>query len=331
MINSNFVSHSIAAHEKGLKSCPLTANHAHNFCTFKSIYDSLLRSSTLQVNAKILTFPQGLTKRMKVVQKALDAVLEDVINENRSSLAPENRGNFVDVLLSMDNKLVNSDGEVLYIMEKENIKAIILDMIIASYDTSSTMIEWGLSELIRNPHIMARLQEELQAVVGMDRMVEENDLPNLSYLEMVVKEAFRLHPAGPLLIPHESVKDTTINGYHIPEKSRMFINIWAIGRDPKVWSDNADEFFPERFIGSDIDFKEHNFQLIPFGAGRRACPGMLLGLRNVRLILAQLVHCFNWELPDGKSPEDLDMKEEFGLSLPRENDLLLKPTYRLHT
>lgn len=120
-----------------------------------------------------------------------------------------------------------------------------------------------------------------------------------------------------------------INGYQIPKKSTIIINAWAIARDPDVWSDNAEEFLPERFMGSNIDIQGRDFQLIPFGSGRRGCPGIQLGLIQVRLVLAQLVHCFEWELPNGMLPNELDMSEKFGLTMPRAKHLLALPTYRL--
>ena len=130
-------------------------------------------------------------------------------------------------------------------------------------------------------------------------------------------------------MPRESLEDITINGYYIKKKSRILINAWAIGRDPKVWSDNVEMFYPERFLNSNIDMRGQNFQLIPFGSGRRGCPGIQLGITTFSLVLAQLVHCFNWELPFGMSPDDIDMTENFGLSLPRSKHLLAVPTHRL--
>ena len=199
----------------------------------------------------------------------------------------------------------------------------------ASMDTSATMIEWALSELIKHPPMMKKVINELEKVVGMERMVEESDLESLEYLNMVVKETLRLHPVAPLLIPHESIEDCTVDGFHIPQKSRVIVNVWAIGRDPNAWTD-ADKFLPERFMESDIDFRGQHFQFIPFGSGRRGCPGMQLGLTVVRLVLAQLVHCFDWELPDNMLPSELDMTEEFGITLPRAKHLVAIPTCRLH-
>ncbi|KAM5574532.1 cytochrome P450 CYP736A12 [Rosa sericea] len=277
---------------------------------------------------------QGLTKRLKKVSKTIDQLLEKIIDEreqvaNTRSWKQGQHEDFVDVLLSLTNQPLNPNDEQVHFLDRTNVKAILLDMIIAAFDTSATSIVWSLAELLRHPRIMKNLQEELQSVVGMDRMVEESDLPKLDYLSMVVKESFRLHPVAPLLVPRESIEDITIDGYDIPKKSRIIVNIWSIGRDPNVWSENVDEFFPERFMNSNIDLRGHDFQLIPFGSGRRGCPGMQLGLTTVRLVLAQLVHCFNWELPNGLLPQDLDMSEDFGLSLSKAKHLLAKPTYRL--
>ena len=196
-------------------------------------------------------------------------------------------------------------------------------------DTSATTVGWAMSELIRHPHIMKKMQDELEKVVGLNRLVEESDLKNLEYSEMVVKEILRLHPPAPLLVPHESVEDCTVDDFHIPKKSRIIVNAWAIGRDPSAWID-PEKFIPDRFIGSQVDVKGKNFQLIPFGAGRRSCPGMQLGLIMVNLLLAQLVHCFDWELPNGMTPSELDMTEKFGLTCPRARDLMIVPSYRLN-
>jgi len=202
-------------------------------------------------------------------------------------------------------------------------------MLIASMDTSSTAIDWIFTELLRHPKVIKKLQKELEQIVGMNRMVEESDLEKLEYLDMVIKEGFRLHPVAPLLIPHESIEDCTIDGFDIPKGSRLLVNTWAIGRDREIWSE-PEKFMPERFVGSNIDLRGHNFQLLPFGSGRRSCPGLQLGLTTVRLVLAQMVHCFDWKLPNGMMPNDLDMTEKFGLVMTRAQHLMVIPTYRLN-
>lgn len=201
-------------------------------------------------------------------------------------------------------------------------------MLIAGMDTSASAVDWGISELIKSPRVMKKLQKELEQVVGMDKMVDETHLHKLEYLDLVVKETFRLHPPAPLLL-HKSSEDCTINKFHVPKGSWTFVNAWSIGRDPKMWQDPL-EFLPERFVGVDVDLLGQHFQLIPFGSGRRSCPGLHLGLTMVRLVLAQLVHCFDWELPNGKLPADLDMDEHFGIVMSRDKHLMAIPTYRLH-
>lgn len=201
-------------------------------------------------------------------------------------------------------------------------------MLIAGTDTSATAVEWTMSELMRHPRVMKKLQKELESVVGLDQTVNESHLDKLEYLYIVLKETLRLHPVAPLLIPHESMEDCEVDGYHIPKKSQIFVNAWAIMRDPDVWSD-PDAFYPERFNDIDIDMRGQDFRLIPFGSGRRGCPGMLLALQVVRLVVAQLVHCFDWELPNGMLPGDLDMSEHFGIVTNRAHHLMAIPSYRL--
>lgn len=233
------------------------------------------------------------------------------------------------MMLTMLDQPMNPHDDQVYIIDRVTIKAILLDLITGGYDTATTTLEWALTELIRQPRVMLHLQEELRSIVGNNRMVEEMDLPKLVYLDMVVKETLRLHPVAPLLVPRESMEDIVIDRYYMPKKSRILVNVWAIGRDPNVWSDNVEEFLPERFIDRNIDLQGHDFQLIPFGAGRRLCPGLKLGLISIKYVLAQLMHCFDWELPSGVSSNKLDMNEKFGISLPRETHLFAMPTYRL--
>ncbi|GMY15353.1 cytochrome P450 CYP736A12-like [Fagus crenata] len=275
---------------------------------------------------------QGLTQRMKKVSRALDVVFENIIEEHEQipNGQQDRQRDFIDVLLSLMNQPMNPQDEQEYIIDRTNIKAIIVDMITGAYDTSTSAIEWTFFELLRHPRVMKHVQEELERVIGMNRMVEETDLANLTYLDMVVKESFRLHPIIPLLIPRESMEDIELNGYYIPKKSRIIINYWAIGHDPIVWSDNVEEFYPERFLNSNIDLRGRDFQLLPFGSGRRGCPGIQLGLITVKYVLAQLLHCFDWVLPSGMFPNDLDMSEKFGLAVSRAKHLLAMPIYRLH-
>ncbi|PSR95721.1 Cytochrome P450 CYP736A12 like [Actinidia chinensis var. chinensis] len=274
---------------------------------------------------------QGLAPRFKATSKAIDEILETILDEHQDVNRNDQKHykDFIDTALSLMNKSSNTTQDhVSNSMDRENIKAIVLDMVVGSIDTSSTAIEWTLTEIIRHPRVMKRLHQELTTILGASPMVEEKDLAKLEYLDMVVKETLRLHPVGPLLIPRESTEDIVINNYYIPKRSRIIVNAWALGRNCDVWSDNAEEFFPERFIGSNIDLRGHHFELIPFGSGRRICPGMNSGLLNIKLVVAQLVLTFGWELPNGMSPKDLDMSERFRLTAPRAQHLLAIPIYR---
>ncbi|XP_058094424.1 cytochrome P450 71AU50-like [Magnolia sinica] len=266
---------------------------------------------------------QGIRRRMKAINKVFSDFFDKIIDEHLQDREIRHQKDFVDFMLSF---MESNNNE--FQIDRTNIKAIILEMLVGATDTSATVIEWALSELIKHPRVLKKVQEELDSVVGMDRMVEESDLTNLEYLDMVVKETMRLHPVLPLLVPHEAMEDCMVNDFYIPKNSRVIINAWAIGRDPNAWP-NAGEFYPERFIGASIDVKGHDFQLLPFGSGRRGCPGMQLGVTVVRLAVAQLIHCFDWELPNGVRPDDLDMSERFSLVIPRANSLLAIPTYRL--
>lgn len=280
---------------------------------------------------------QGLTRRLKKASKVIDEILEKFMDEHEQDATTNQRQHrdLIDVILSLAKKSSTNPGECLLSIDRMNAKAIALDIINGSFDTSSTSISWIMSELLRHPRAMKKLQEELDHVVGRDRVVEEIDLTNLEYLEMVIKESFRLHPVAPLLVPRESMEDIDVvlgdDRYFIPKKSRIIVNSWALGRDSEAWLENLEEFLPERFVDRKVDLRGHHFELLPFGSGRRICPGIRLGLTNVRLVVAQLVHCFDWALPDGISPEELDMSEKFGLSLPRAEHLVAIPSYRLST
>ncbi|KAL5196998.1 hypothetical protein ABZP36_000510 [Zizania latifolia] len=204
------------------------------------------------------------------------------------------------------------------------------DTFLGGVDTSSVTLLWAMSELIRSPRVLAKAQDELRRVLGRMRRVDPDDLASLSYLKMVVKEALRLHPPATLLLPRETVRATTIGGYDVATGTRVFVNVWAIGRDPDSW-ESPDEFLPERFEGSDVDFAGQHFELVPFGAGRRACPAIAMGAANVEFCLANLLYCFDWTLPEGMKCEDVSMEEEGGLSFHRKVPLWLVPLrYKWH-
>jgi cytochrome P450 len=200
------------------------------------------------------------------------------------------------------------------------------DMIFAGTETSSVTLEWAMAELVGNPRAMAKLQDEVKRVSNGKPTIEEDDLSRMDYLKAVLKEVLRLHPPAPLLVPHESTTAATVQGYEIPAKTALFINGWAIGRDPAAWGDAAEEFRPERFLAggsaADVDMRGNDYQLLPFGACRRVCPAISFALPALEIALASLVCNFDWELPTGTRP---DMSEAPGLTTPPLAPLRLVP------
>lgn len=190
-----------------------------------------------------------------------------------------------------------------------------------------------MAELIRRPDLLKQAQAELDSVVGLSRLVSESDLPKLPFLQAVVKETFRLHPSTPLSLPRAASGDCEIDGYSIPRGATLLVNVWAVGRDPSAWPDDPLSFRPERFLPGGrhegVDLRGSDFELIPFGAGRRICAGLSLGLRMVQFMTAALIHAFDWDSVAGDAAEKVDMEEAYGLTLRRAAPLVAKPASRL--
>ncbi|CAN1151398.1 Desmethyl-deoxy-podophyllotoxin synthase [Linum perenne] len=250
---------------------------------------------------RLLRIVSGTERQVMKLHREADEILEGIIHEHiqrrrARSIEKDHEEDIVDVLLSF-----TENHDLGFPFTNVEIKVVILVKISRGSDSSSTTVEWAMSELMKNPSVMKKAQKE----------------------PLIIKETFRLHPTAPLLIPRECRETIVIDGYLIPAKTRVHINAWAIGRDPRHWTD-PDEFIPERFIDSSVDYKGHDFQLIPFGAGRRVCPGMQYGLAVVELLLANLLYHFDWKLSDDEmKPRDLDMDEEFGAGVTRKNNLFL--------
>ncbi|XP_020580887.1 cytochrome P450 98A2 [Phalaenopsis equestris] len=213
------------------------------------------------------------------------------------------RLHFVDALLTLQEK---------YDLSENTIIGLLWDMITAGMDTTVISVEWAMAELIKNPRVQHKLQDELDRIIGTDRIMTESDFPNLPYLQCVVKESLRLHPPTPLMLPHKSTADVKIGGFDIPKGSNIHVNVWAIARDPAAWN-NPLEFLPERFQEEDVDIRGHDFRVLPFGAGRRVCPGAQLGINLVQSMLGHLIHHFEWSLPEGVRAEEVDMRENPGM------------------
>lgn len=198
------------------------------------------------------------------------------------------------------------------------------DIFGAGTDTSSTTLEWAMSEMLKNPGVMEEAQAEVRRVFNGKEDVHEEELQQLKYLRLVIKETLRLHPPAALLLPRESKERCEINGYEIPGGTRVIVNAWAIGRDAKYW-DEAERFKPERFVDSPIDFRGRHFEYIPFGGGRRICPGITFATALIEYPLAQLLYHFDWKLPNGTGIAEFDMTESFGSTVRRKAKLTLIP------
>ncbi|XP_052111378.1 cytochrome P450 71D9 isoform X2 [Arachis duranensis] len=273
-----------------------------------------------------LQLVSGLRPKLESFQRQIDEILENIVSdhkeaklEGKKSKSDESHEDLVDVLLQFEDA-TNQD----ICLSRNNIKAILLDIFGGGSETSAHTIDWAMTEMIRDPGVMEKAQAEIRELFNRIGKVDETLINELKYLKSVVKETLRLHPPAPLLLPRECGEACEINGYYIPYKSKVIVNAWAIGRDPKNWSE-PEKFYPERFIDSDIDYKGNNFEFVPFGAGRRTCPGSTLGLLNVELALAYLLYHFDWKLPSGMKHEELDMSEAFGVAVRRKKDLQLVP------
>ncbi|CAL5009416.1 unnamed protein product [Urochloa decumbens] len=256
----------------------------------------------------------------KKMSRRWDALLDAVIDEHAARAKDDADTDFVDVLLSRQRE---------YGLTRNHIKAILLDMFEAGTDTSYSTLDVAMAELMRKPEAMAKLQAEVRRMVPTkgQEMVTESDLPTMTYLKAVIKETLRLHPAAPLFVPHLSMEACEIDGYTIPSGTRVMVNAWAIGRLSACW-DNPHDFIPERFMdgNNDVDLKgKTDFRYVPFGAGRRMCPGIHAAAATLEIMLANLVYRFDWELPAGVRKEDIDMTEVFGLTVHRKDKLLLVP------
>ncbi|KAI3444657.1 hypothetical protein Pfo_001322 [Paulownia fortunei] len=251
--------------------------------------------------------PQGILRETKIYFEKLFAIFDGIIDEKLKSRGEKN--DLVEALIDLNQK---DEAE----LSRNDIKHLLLDLFVAGTDTTSGTVEWAMAELLRNPVKMSRVRGEITDIIGKNQIIQESDIPRLPYLQAVVKETFRLHPAAPFLVPHKAEADVEINGYTVPKNAQVLVNVWASGRDSRTWP-NADSFMPERFLdhSDQIDFKGKDFELIPFGAGRRICPGLPLAHRMVHLMLATLVGNFGWKLEERTKPEELDMNEKFGLTL----------------
>ncbi|KAL7099120.1 hypothetical protein ACP275_09G062900 [Erythranthe tilingii] len=280
-------------------------------------------------SVKLVQMMSGLRRKVKKLHQEADKIFDEIINEHKLAAAINNaeerekQQDLVDVLLSFQD-----DGLDLSLTD-DTIKAVILDML-GGNGTPPTTLDWAMAEMMRNPRIMKKAQDEVRRVFD-DKLgyVDESNIDELKYLKSIIKEALRLHPPVPLLLPRKCTKKCEIDGYEIPVDTKIIVNAWAISRDPKYW-ENPDCFEPERFLDDlvQVDYKGNHFEYIPFGAGRRICPAISLGIANVELPLAMLLYHFDWMLPHGMKHNEMDMAEEFGASAKRAKDLYVVPVIK---
>ncbi|KAK4795824.1 hypothetical protein SAY86_028150 [Trapa natans] len=275
---------------------------------------------------------QGVAKEMKVLAKQLDGIFETVIDqrvrmeeEGGGMRSSSNGKDFLAYLLK-----VKDEEDFNPPLTMAGLKALLMDMVTGGTDTSSNMVEFTMAEVMNKPHVLARVQQELDSVVGKEKVVEESHMGKLPYLQAVIKESLRLHPALPLLIPHCPSKDATIGGFTVPKGTRIFVNVWAIHHDPSLW-ENPSEFDPGRFLeeGTNkgaMDYGGKDFTYFPFGSGRRICAGIAMAERMLMYSLATLLHSFDWRLPEA---EKMDLDERFSIVLKKRIPLKPIPTPRL--
>ncbi|THG21369.1 hypothetical protein TEA_003672 [Camellia sinensis var. sinensis] len=240
---------------------------------------------------------QSFEKNLRRLHKKMDDFLQGLIDEHRRD---KSKNTMIDHLLSLQ------ESQPEYYTD-EIIRGLIQIMILAGTDTSSVTIEWAMSLLVNHPEVLKKARAEIDAHVGQDRLIDEPDISKLHYLQAIISETFRLFPTAPLLLPHASSDDCTIGGFNVPRGTILLVNAWAIHRDAKVWNDPT-SFKPERFASGEVE----GHKLMPFGMGRRACPGASLAQRVVGLALGSLIQCFEWERVTEKV---VDLTEGIGLTM----------------
>ncbi|KAJ6976216.1 cytochrome P450 726A27 [Populus alba] len=276
-------------------------------------------------SSRLLRMISQFRSSLRTLQEEADQMLQDIINERRAQRVEKKTGeneeedNILDVLLNLQD-------DRSFEISTDSIKSIILEIYTGGSETSTTVLEWIISELMKNPSVMEKAQKEVRQVFNSFENVDETIVDNLNFMKLVIKESLRLHPPG-AFIPRACSKTCQVNGYTIEAKTKVMVNAWAIGRDPKYWTE-PEKFYPERFLHSSVDYKGANFELVPFGAGRRMCPGMLFGMATVEFTLAQLLYHFDWKLANGATPEAFDMQEIFASTMRRKHDLIVVPIPR---
>ncbi|GMY26355.1 cytochrome P450 71B34-like [Fagus crenata] len=241
----------------------------------------------------------GRFQRLERIFHELDNFFEHIIdNHLNPHKTKQEHEDIIDVLLRIEREQTKFGAAPF---TKDNIKAILMNIFLAGVDTGAITMIWAMAELAKNPRLMKKAQDEIRKFIGNKGKVTERDIGHLLYLKMIVKETLRLHPPIPLLLPRETMSHFKINGYDIYPKMLL--------------QKNPEEFMPEQFINNSVDYKGQLFELLPFGAGRRGCPGIYMAATTIELTLANLLYSFDWKLPYGMKEEDINMEELVGLCL----------------
>ncbi|XP_052159844.1 desmethyl-deoxy-podophyllotoxin synthase-like [Oryza glaberrima] len=270
----------------------------------------------------------GVVRRAEACRNSAFKILDGIIQEHQERTGAGSE-DLVDVLLR-----IQKEGELQFPLAMDDIKSIIFDIFNAGIETSGTTLQWAMAELIRNPTVMHKATAEVRHAFAAAGAVSEDALGELRYLQLVIRETLRLHPPLPLLLPRECREPCRVLCYDVPRGTQELVNAWAIGRDERYWPGGSpEEFRPERFDDGEataaVDFRGADFELLPFGGGRRMCPGMAFGLANVELPLSSLLFHFDWEVPGMADPTKLDMTEAFGITSRRKENLHLRPLLRV--
>ncbi|KAL5054896.1 hypothetical protein RYX36_035578 [Vicia faba] len=275
-------------------------------------YIELLGSGSLNDYFSILKWIdfQGKKKKMVKLMKKMDSFLQKLVDEKRRNWSNDQRNmTLIDVMLDLQQK------EPEFYTE-EIVKGVVLIMLIAGSETSARTMEWALSLLLNHPEIMNKVRAEINNVVHQDYLMNESEASKLKYLQNVIMEALRLYPVTPMLIPHESSNDCNVCGFDVPKGTILLVNLWTLHRDPNLWVDPT-RFVPERFEERGLDSEIYN--MLPFGVGRRACPGSVLAKRFMANAIASLIQCFEWERIGN---EEIDMTEGIGITMPKVEPLI---------
>nr|QNS29993.1 cytochrome P450 [Nothapodytes nimmoniana] len=266
-----------------------------------------------------------MEKNMLWIDQIFDRVMDErkkIDMETREYDRNDEAKDFLQFLLQLKEKKGSET-----VLTPKQIKALLADVVLGATDTTSATIEWAMVEIIKHPEVKKKIYEELANVVGESNIVEELHQEKLQYLNAVVKETLRLHSPAPFLIPRFPSQTTTVDGYIVPAGCKMFLNVYAMHRDPQIW-ENPMEFQPERFLSSadKLDFSGNNFRFLPFGSGRRICAGVPLADRMLSFVLASFLHSFEWKLPEGT---ELDFSHKLGIATRKAIPLVAIPTPRL--